>query len=99
MDRNKIKEFIIESFSSFLRENDLSTVEINIEKVVLIGSRSPLDSMDLVNFIVELEENLEEELGLAIALTDEHAMSQRTSPFLNISTLSEYVCKKMNINH
>jgi acyl carrier protein len=50
-----------------------------------------LDSMGLVTFVIDLEERLQDDLGIAVALATDRALSQRQSPFRNVSTLTDYV--------
>jgi acyl carrier protein len=50
-----------------------------------------LDSMGLVTFIVDLEERLNDDLGMTVALATDRALSQRQSPFRNVATLTDYV--------
>ena len=50
-----------------------------------------LDSLGLVTLIVDLEERLQDDLGLGVALANERALSQRESPFRTVGTLTEYV--------
>jgi acyl carrier protein len=57
----------------------------------LYGKNSRLDSLGLVNLIVEVEQKFHDELGESIDLTDEKALSQNSSPFLTVKTLSEYI--------
>ena len=52
--------------------------------------------MDLVSFIVELEEAIEEGFDIEISLADEKAMSRRTSPFISVTTLSTYIIERIN---
>ena len=47
--------------------------------------------MELVQFIVEVENLLDEEFEIEIELTSEKAMSRRNSPFISINTLVEYI--------
>ena len=56
----------------------------------LFGRGSKLDSLGLVNLVVATEARLAE-AGLAIALADERAMSQKQSPFRTVDTLCDYV--------
>ena len=49
-----------------------------------------LDSMGIVLLVTDLESKISEKLNIDIALADERAMSQKTSPFRSIKTLSEY---------
>ncbi len=68
--------------------------ESRLEKspdTVLFGESGKLDSLGLVNLVVAVEENLEDEFGKAISLTDEKAMSQKRSPFKTVKTLAEYI--------
>ncbi|NQV77901.1 MAG: hypothetical protein HQ490_06040, partial [Lutibacter sp.] len=62
----------------------------------LIGSAGIFDSMDLVSFIVELEEVINDAFSTDIELANDSVMSSRTSPFINISTLSDYILKINN---
>ena len=64
-------------------------------ETVFFGSKGKLDSLGMVHFIVAVEERLRDELGVAITLADERAMSQQTSPFRSVSTLSAYIAQLM----
>lgn len=67
------------------------------ENSYLFGSDGALfDSIGLIEFVVELEYALYDELGQNISLADEKAMSQTTSPFISVKTLSRYICKSLN---
>ena len=56
-----------------------------------MGENSKLDSLGIVNFIVSVEENIEDEFDQSILLADEKAMSSEESPFSNVNSLSNYV--------
>src|SRR5688572_30469866 len=60
-------------------------------QTVLFGKNGRLDSLGLVSFIVEVEQELADEFGIAVTLADERAMSQKNSPFLTLQTLEEYI--------
>ena len=57
----------------------------------LFGGESTLDSLGLVNLIVAIEQRLDEDLGLALTLADEKALSRKASPFRSIDSLANYV--------
>lgn len=57
----------------------------------LFGGDSPLDSMDLVALVVDLEEQLREVFGREITLADEQAMSQQVNPFSKVESLTRYI--------
>lgn len=61
------------------------------EETTLFGLNGTLDSLGLVNFIVAVEQALEDELDISIQLVSEKAMSQKTSPFLTIGTLVRFI--------
>lgn len=60
-------------------------------QTALFGKGGGLDSLGLVSFIVEVEQQVEEALGVSITLADERAMSQQQSPFRTIESLARYV--------
>ena len=88
---NKIINFLEE----FLKEELEETIELNLESK-LFGGGGPLDSMALVNLLVDLEELIEEDYGLSVTLADEKAMSRRTSPFTRVKYLIEFIQEKIN---
>ena len=57
----------------------------------LFGPGGALDSMALVQFVVEIEAAVEDETGTSVVLANERAMSQRRSPFLTLGTLASYI--------
>jgi acyl carrier protein len=56
----------------------------------LFGPDGILDSMGLVSLIVALEQALEREHTISVSLADEHALSQRRSPYRTVGTLAAY---------
>lgn len=67
---------------------------VRVEKSLdapLYGKASKLESIDLVGFIIEVEEKVRDEFGASITIADDRAMSQQNSPFLTLGTLTDYV--------
>jgi hypothetical protein len=91
--KEKIKESLLKLLVQFVEENEIElNGEINLnENIRLIGTSSIFDSMELVQFIVEVESLLDDEFEFEIELTSEKAMSRRNSPFISINTLVEYI--------
>jgi acyl carrier protein len=50
-----------------------------------------LDSMGLVQFVVMVEERIEDLTGVALTLASDKAMSRRSSPFATLQTLADYI--------
>lgn len=57
----------------------------------LFGPEGALDSMQLVSFVVAVEDSLFDITGNEIILADEKAMSRRNSPFRSLAALAEYI--------
>ncbi len=72
-------------------ENDDDLLELK-EETRLLGRESKLDSLSLVNLIVDIEQRFAEELGVEVLLTDEKAMSQKRSHFRDVKSLVDYIC-------
>ena len=95
----KLKDLKIKLFNllnEFILENE---IEINSEidyDTRLIGSSSIFDSMELVSFIVEVEQFLDEEYGFEIQLASEKAMSRRSSPFISLKSLYDFILEETN---
>lgn len=86
---------IIRFLEEFLKEELEETIELNLDSK-LYGGGGPLDSMSLVNLLVDLEDLIEEDFGISITLADEKAMSRRTSPFSRVKYLVEYIEERIN---
>lgn len=93
-----VKSIMEETLNSFIKEESIENfIEIN-ENTKLFGSDALFSSIQLVSFITELEENLEDELDVYLTLADERAMSRRTSPFSSVKYLISYVEEKIKEN-
>ena len=91
MNLELLKKELLILISNFIDENQIeldSDVDVNTR---LIGSSAIFDLMELVQFIVEVENLLDENFEIEIQLASEKAMSRRSSPFISIKTLSEYI--------
>jgi acyl carrier protein len=96
MKREEISKIVLSVFGEILIDrDDIDQYEIN-EKTQLMGSNSLLDSIDLVTFIVSLEQYLEDEFSITITIADENAMSQKESPFKTLGTLVDFIQGKVN---
>ena len=96
MDKNleTCYKLVIETISSYNVENGKKDEIVN-QKTKLIGNQSSLDSSDLIQIIVEIEDRINLEFNSNITLTDEKAMSRSTSPFLSVETLSKFIIENL----
>lgn len=57
----------------------------------LYGRGSDLDSLGLVQLLVDVEERVSGRYGFPVVLTDERALSQEKSPFRSVAGLADYL--------
>lgn len=86
---DKIRKIIFSAMENLNQELE-DKLEIH-DNAVLYGAKSPIDSLALVSLIIDIEQGLEEEFGVTIALADERAMSLKKSPFRTVKSLDEYI--------
>lgn len=89
----KIKIKLLKLLKDFIDENEIDYDKDIVldENIRLIGTSSLFDSMELVQFIVDVESLLDDEFDIEIELTSEKAMSRRNSPFISINTLTKFI--------
>ena len=88
---NQIREAIYHAVDD---HNQQSASDQQLEKspsAVLFGNKGQLDSLGLVSFIVEVEQKIETDLGIAIVLADERALSHKHNPFASLQDLENYI--------
>lgn len=61
----------------------------------LFGEGGLLDSMALVSLVIAVEQAVEEKYDVAVALADEKALSQRSSPYRTVGTLAAYAAQEV----
>ena len=91
MEKEQIAQLIfnaIDEVNQLLPEQEWLVKSID---TVLFGNKGKLDSLGLVNLIVDIEQKIEEAFEIPITLADERALSQKRSPFRTIGTLADYI--------
>jgi len=79
--------------------NERSGGKKRLEKTLdypLFGEAGNLDSMDLVNFIVDIEQGITRAFGTPVSLANERSLSQTRSPFRTLGTLVDYIVVLLN---
>jgi len=94
MEKKQINEIVISTIKNYCEENDIQ-VELT-KDTPLIGSARILDSMGLVNTIVDIETAFLDE-NVEISLTSEAAMSGRISPFRSVGSLCNFIARQLGI--
>ncbi|MTJ28992.1 MULTISPECIES: hypothetical protein [Aphanizomenonaceae] len=91
VNREEVVKIIKKAFQEVGDKSNINLPENIDEKMRILGGNSPFDSMHVVNIIVIIEEYIADTFDLNITLANEHTMSQGKSPFLSISTLTDYI--------
>ena len=84
-----INEIVLDVLSELGEEKKSQELINASERTLLFGKN--FDSMGIVLLTVEIEEQISDELDISIVLADERAMSQKTSPFRSVKTLTKYI--------
>jgi hypothetical protein len=63
---------------------------------VIFGAGGVLDSLDLVNFVADLEYRIDQVFGHEVVLASEKAMSRSRSPFRDVDSLSAYIVELLS---
>jgi hypothetical protein len=84
---------------NFLIENSKSlgiVDEITFQgETKLVGNEGLLSSIQLVHFLVTLEDHLNSQFNLKIIIASSKAFSQHSSPFMTIKSLSIYLSREI----
>lgn len=60
------------------------------EDGLIFGEGAPLDSLDLVNLVMAVEQHIMDLTGDELVLASESAMSRKRSPYRSVGALAEY---------
>ncbi|WP_321518073.1 hypothetical protein [uncultured Bacteroides sp.] len=88
MVKKNIETIVFKVLKDYCINNDISAGIDNYTP--LIGENKILDSIGLVNVIVDIETAFFDE-GVEVSLTSEAAMSGRISPFRSINSLCNFI--------
>ena len=61
-----------------------------VEEGLIFGEGAPLDSLDLVNLVMAVEQHIMDLTGDELVLASEAAMSRKRSPYRSVGALADY---------
>ena len=94
--KDKLINLIIE-LARDLQSQEPSQSNATIDSATrLFGKKGLLDSKGLVSLVIAVEQEVEDKFGVSIALADEKALSQESSPYRTVETLAEYAATQMS---
>ena len=90
-DRNSISKIVLETLRELGEDIGKSELTTANEATRLFGAQNTLDSMNLVNFIADIEERISDDFEIDITLANQSAMSRTHSPFRHVSSCIDYI--------
>ena len=95
MERNEIERIIIDILKDYYEVQGINEEVSGSTR--LFGRDSSLNSMGLVNIVVDVESKFME-MGHEISLMSENAMSRSKSPFVSVSSLADFIKEQISSN-
>jgi acyl carrier protein len=92
---DKVRLIVFEALSELNKYRSSELPIVISDEVILYGSGSPLDSLDLVSIITDVEEKIQDELDLKLSLTDDFALAAQPSPYDSVKNLIDFVVKNV----
>ena len=89
--RKDAYDIVLASLQEVFAQNGTPPPDSINEDTVLVGNDPVLDSMGVVQLIVEVEQRVEQGHGVALTLANDKAMSQKNSPFRTVGVLADHV--------
>lgn len=95
----RIKEAVFKTIEDFNQQLvDSERLEQSMETVIG-GKDGKLDSLQLLNFLFDIENSILNEIGIKVEILNEEILAQKVYPFENISTLIDYIQVILNSNN
>ena len=89
--KQKIESIIIDALKELNEELKDKALSNPTSSTKIFGGNGALDSLALVSLIADLEDLVADRFDKDIILADDKAMSQKTSPFRNVRSLTDYI--------
>jgi len=93
MNKEQASQLVLEALGQFNQIHRSERPLPLASETRLFGPGGNLDSLDLVRLVFLVEEAVQQQTGRTVALTDEKAMSQRSSPFATVASLTDYLAQ------
>ncbi len=90
MNEHEVTAIVLGIIKDYIATLENPPAEDILEDTILMGDGGILDSLGLVNIIIDVESRFRD-MGHAVTLADEKAMSRRHSPFRSAKSLAHYI--------
>jgi acyl carrier protein len=89
--RKEAYEIVLAALNEVFVQNGTAAPAGLSEETILVGADPVLDSLGVVQLIVEVERLVEEQHAVAVTLANDKAMSAKNSPFRTVGVLADHV--------
>jgi acyl carrier protein len=89
--RSDAYEIVLASLNEVFLQGGTEAPASVSDDTVLVGTEAVVDSLGVVQLIVEIEQRVEQGHGVSITLANDKAMSARNSPFRTVGVLTDHV--------
>ncbi|MCZ2836535.1 hypothetical protein [Modestobacter sp. VKM Ac-2985] len=96
LDHDAVQGMVLHALETLNDERGADDELVVGPRTRLFGADAELDSLALVSVIVDVEEAVSAASGRTISLTDDRAMSQETSPYTDVESLTAYVVELLS---
>ncbi|MDH3222617.1 MAG: hypothetical protein OEO23_02795 [Gemmatimonadota bacterium] len=96
MERHDLLRLVrdtLDDYASMMPDGPPDTLD---ESTALFGPGGLFDSIGLVTFLADLEEQVNDEADAGISVADERALSAEKSPFRSIASLVDHLAARLN---
>ena len=94
--QEQIKHIIFKSVEELNEQLDDDKKLSISDNMPFFGKEGRLDSLDFVNLIVIIEDNVFQAFEKSITIVDEKAFSLKYNPFANVERLAQYIQSLLN---
>jgi acyl carrier protein len=96
VDKEKVRALVLDALESVLGHRPGAQQLAPGDETPVYGAAGMLDSLELVNLVIELEQRLEDEFSAVVTLADERAVSQKQSPFRSVPSLVDLLVSRLD---
>jgi acyl carrier protein len=96
IDREQVRSIVVDALQSVIQQRPAAQRLVPGDQTQVYGAGGMLDSLELVNLVIELEQRLEEQFSAVVTLADERAVSQQQSPFRSVPSLVDLVVSRLD---
>jgi acyl carrier protein len=98
VDKQRVEKAVFEAIDDLNTHLPKGSSVEKTPDAPLYGKNGHLESLDFVEFIVEVESKVQSEFGVDFFLTDEDLLSKEASPFTTVGALVDHIQSVLESN-